>query len=131
MSWLSKFFGRSPDPLKPPPGTVPATLSLVPGQLSVRVCRHSIPNGAEQIPCWTYVTDGLWKLGQKELIFSLRRRPEEEPQAFPQDPVQFFLQVHRLAQEGRLGRCRRTHVLAQPRGLPGYDRADGIHLRPA
>src|SRR5207247_2074754 len=55
----------------------PITLQILPGKLSAQVYAHTISNGPIQIPCWTYITTGLWKLGQKDFIFSLRRDPSE------------------------------------------------------
>jgi hypothetical protein len=101
MSWWQKLFGGSRQAKTPPAGSFPVTIPLVEG-LSATVHLHDLPNGPEQIPCWTYVTSGLWDHGQKEIIFSLRRRPGEPPADFPQDPLGFFVEVHRLAREGRL-----------------------------
>jgi hypothetical protein len=47
------------------------------------------------------VTSGLLAVGQKEMIFTLRRLPAEEPYAFPQEPLRFFAQIHQLASNGR------------------------------
>jgi hypothetical protein len=77
-------------------------VDLVPGRLAARVQAHDFPAGPERVPCWTYVSDGLSSAGQKELIFTLRRRPDEAPADFPHDPLRFFTQVLQLAEQGRL-----------------------------
>jgi hypothetical protein len=54
------------------------------------------------VSCWTYITNGLWAHRQKELIFSLRRSPQEKANDFPHAPLQFFNDVYRFSEQGRL-----------------------------
>ena len=57
---------------------LPAWFELIPGKLSVQVYKHSIQTVNGLVPCWSYVTDGLWAHGQKELILTLRRSESDE-----------------------------------------------------
>src|SRR5262245_44276708 len=102
MGWWQRLFGGSGQEPAQPPAGFPVTIPLIPDQLSARVHLHEIPTGPRRLPCWTYVTSGLWAAGQKEMILSLLRRPDEPPEAFPQDPLYFFAQVHQLARSGQL-----------------------------
>src|SRR5262245_12641464 len=81
---------------------LPATVELVPGKLTARVVSHNLPVGSDTVPCWTYVSEGLARLGQDELVFTLRRRGAEAEGAFPPDPLMFFRQVHSLAEQGQI-----------------------------
>ncbi|MBN2146633.1 MAG: hypothetical protein JW726_04555 [Anaerolineales bacterium] len=57
-----------------PPGLViqPTTLEVIPNALLVHRYQHEIP-GSPNLPCWTYITQGLEAFGQKELILTARR----------------------------------------------------------
>jgi hypothetical protein len=99
MGLWRRLFGGSTekgDPVEPSFVAV----ELVPGALSARVWAHTFRSGAELIPCWTYVTEGLPALGQKEFVFTLRRLSGEKEH--PPDPLPFFAQVHGLAAKGQL-----------------------------
>ncbi len=42
-----------------------STVQVVPNELSVQIYRHEVPY-FQPVPCWTYITDGLWAHKQKE-----------------------------------------------------------------
>ncbi len=77
---------------------VPSYLELVPEELDLRVFRHTVETVGGPVQCWSYVTDGLRRIGQKELVFTLRRRPEDG-EKYPQDPVDFIQFVFQRAKE--------------------------------
>jgi hypothetical protein len=129
MGWWQKLFGGSRKGKAPPAGTLPATIPLAEG-LSASVHLHDVANGPEQIPCWTYVTRGLWDLGQKEIIFSLRRLPGEAPGDFPPDPLRFFVEVQRLAREGRLVDAGDHSSFRNPAGFLGSTEMVGLAYLP-
>ncbi|GAB4175985.1 MAG: hypothetical protein Fur006_06720 [Coleofasciculaceae cyanobacterium] len=92
---------------------LPAWFELIPGKLSVKVYKHDIETLKGIVPCWSYITDGLWAFQQKELIFTLRRSDLDELVASPDAPAQgsqnvhqyifaFFLEVYRFAEQGQL-----------------------------
>jgi hypothetical protein len=130
MGWWNKLFGKSRPSEEPPAATFPATVTLIPGKLSVRVFLHDIANGRDRIPCWTYVTDGLWDAGQKEMIFSLRRHADEEPEAVPQDPLRFFAQVHQLAASGQFVDAGGHTCFRNPAGFLGRTEMIGFAYAP-
>lgn len=100
MSWWEKNSGRNSSG-DTNPSQFPMQFELIPQKLRARVYLHEIDSKDGCVPCWSYVTDGLWKQGQKELIFTLRRELNEQPRAFPDAPLHFFQQISQLAEKGR------------------------------
>ncbi len=70
-----------------------ATEDVVPGKLTVTVFAHTIA----RVRCWTFASAGLWPLGQRELLFSVKQDGDE----FPRELFTFYRTVHRLASEKR------------------------------
>lgn len=55
------------------------------------------------IHCWTYISQGLIKMGQKEIVFTIRRRVESEREhEFPQEPIRWYEMVYSAARQGRI-----------------------------
>ncbi len=101
MKWLGRH-RNNPEQNDSAPREFPARLALVPGELAVQVHRHPITTRDGLLPCWSYVTDGLWAKGQKELILTLRHPQGAAPLAFPRLPLSFFRGVLEFARQGRL-----------------------------
>jgi len=80
----------------------PVQVELIPGKLKVRIFLHVIDSQKGPVPCWSYVTEGLWAHGQKELIFTLSRKPNEKPLDYSRDLLNLFKNVYELAKQGRL-----------------------------
>jgi hypothetical protein len=87
------------DPVSEPVSSV--DVELIAGKLSARVVLHDIAALQGTISCWSYVTDGLVGQDQAELVFTLRRDPDEPSDAFPQDPLELFATVYQLAESGQ------------------------------
>jgi len=51
----------------------PYRAEVIPGELFAAVYAHDIPTADGKVPCWTFVSEGLEKHGQHEIVFSLRR----------------------------------------------------------
>jgi Smad anchor for receptor activation-like, C-terminal len=100
MSFFDRLFGR------PAAGaaavTFPVECDLVRDLLRARVYFHQIDTPSGPLPCWTYVTDGLSRHGQKEIIFTLRCAGGAPPAAFPEDPLRLFATIDQFAQHGNL-----------------------------
>jgi hypothetical protein len=79
---------------------LPIQVDLLSGELSARVYLHDVKSARGRLPCWSYVSEGLWEHGQKELILTLLREQGEKPSDFPRGPLKFFLQVRQLAEAG-------------------------------
>ncbi|MFL5329235.1 MAG: hypothetical protein ACJ8C4_10000 [Gemmataceae bacterium] len=99
---------------------VPSYVELVPEQLDLRVFRHSVETPDGPVACWSYVTDGLRRLGQKEIVFTLRRRPDDTD-AFPQDPVDFVSHIFERAQNGQFIEAGGTIEFPRDGGFLGCD----------
>lgn len=88
MSWWKNIFGGQPSAQSK--SRFPVTLNVLPGKLAVRVYLHSIDCSLGQLRCWSYVTEGLAAHGQKEIVFTLRRRDSEGDEEFPRQVPDFF-----------------------------------------
>jgi hypothetical protein len=80
----------------------PQSIEVIPGKLKVKIFLHEIKYEKETILCWSYLTDGLMSLHQKEIIFTLRREKNQKPGDYPRDFLGFFVTVFHLAEEGHL-----------------------------
>jgi CHAT domain-containing protein/tetratricopeptide (TPR) repeat protein len=80
----------------------PILIDLIPGKLSALVFVHNIESTTGRVSCWSYVTDGLWSMKQRELIFTLRRHPEEGPRDYPEMIFGVFKEVYARAAQGHI-----------------------------
>lgn len=81
-----------------------ARVELVPGALAAEVSLLEIASRDGPLGCWSYRSDGLRAHGQAELRLTLRRRPDEAPDAYPTDPLELFRAIGELARvAARLG----------------------------
>jgi len=71
----------------------PVEIELVPEVLKAQVHLSTFIVADDELICWTYVSDGLRKMGQKELVISLRKPVDAAVGEFPQAPVEFFKTV--------------------------------------
>lgn len=71
----------------------PIEIELVPEVLKAQVLLSNFVVADDELICWTYVSDGLRKMGQKELVISLRKPVDAAIGEFPQAPVEFFKTV--------------------------------------
>lgn len=103
--WRKLFGGGAADaelvlaPLKFP--QVPAYHEVIFEELAVRVFAHEFFQGSASFPCWSYVTDGMRRYGQKEFVFTLKRRPEETVEEYPHDLLRLFASIFTLASQGK------------------------------
>lgn len=85
--------------------TWPITFSLLENDLlTVTVYHHEMESMVSgSFWCWTYVTKGLSVLGQKEMVFTLKRRTaSEREQDFKTDIIEWFTNIYSLAQSDAL-----------------------------
>jgi hypothetical protein len=83
-------------------GPLVATVDVIPGELRVDVFTHTLVAPDGPVACWSYVSDGLRKRGQKEIVFTVAQRRGEARGAYPRDLLQLYAVVHQLAGEGKL-----------------------------
>jgi hypothetical protein len=72
---------------------------IIPRQLAATIYQHEIVSGGGSVPCWSYLSDGLRKTGQKELLLTVTRTQAESPSNLP---LQFFAEVWKHARAGDL-----------------------------
>lgn len=108
------------------PYNAPTFLELVPEELDLRVFRHTVETAAGPVSCWSYVTDGLRRLGQKDIVFTLRRQQDEADDDYPRDPLDYFLLIHRMATEGKTVEAGGYSRFARPDGFLGRDGPVGM-----
>ena len=101
MGWWQRLIGRTRT-ARVDDTRFPVQLELLPGLLTARVHLHDIPSADGPVPCWSYVTHGFSAHQQKDLIFTLRRNPGEAAGDFPHDPLDCFVAIYRLAEQGRV-----------------------------
>jgi hypothetical protein len=94
MNWLSVVRSQKAK------GDFPYEFDIPPGDVTARVCLHSIETAHGQLSCWSYVTNGLATRGQKEVILTVACEADEATQAFPSDPLQLFGQINQLTLAG-------------------------------
>jgi hypothetical protein len=131
MSWWKRLFGGS----RPEKPRLLASHELGPDRLSAHVYLQDVRTPEGVISCWTYFTVRGNRPGEeaeelnewKDLVFTLRRRPDEKPEAFPGDPFLFFLVRDRL--NGGFGEFRDAEVgsyITCPPGFLGATRRKGL-----
>ncbi|MCC6878146.1 MAG: hypothetical protein IT378_27785 [Sandaracinaceae bacterium] len=99
-------------------------LPVVPGVV-VRVFAHTLHPPAGPVACFTYVTQGLSRFGQREIALTLARRPEEGLDRAPQSPLQLIAPIASLAAQGRLVDAGGFTEVG-PSGLFGRPRLRGL-----
>jgi hypothetical protein len=80
----------------------PVHIELIAEKLYAHVYFHEIESRDGLLPCWTYVSEGLWAHKQKELILTLLSNPNVKVTQFPNDPIRFFFDVYKFAEQGKL-----------------------------
>lgn len=114
-------------------------LAVAPG-VTLRVFAHLLIPPAGAVPCFTYVSEGLRALGQREIALTLVRPLEDGLERAPQYPLHVFKAIAELAAAGRFvepggfTEVGPAGLFGRPslRGL-GYERAapmSGVELPP-
>ncbi|MDI3285652.1 hypothetical protein [Polyangium sp. 15x6] len=75
---------------------------VVPGKLSVTVYSHSLSTPEGPLHFWTYVSEGLWSLGQREIRFSVKREPDDAEGVFDRQLFELYGLVYELAEQGKI-----------------------------
>lgn len=88
-------------------------VNLLPGKLNVSIQTHEVSWQEKQLPCLSYVTDGLAAVGQKELVLTLENQGGLE-QPYPAIPLEFFKMVYKAASEGSFVEEGGRTVFRQP-----------------
>ena len=94
---------------------------LIPGELSVAIDEGGIRTAGGMLPALVYTTDGLARLGQREMVFAVARTGAPAP-GFP---LTMARTVHRFAAEGRLVDAGDVSVFGRP-GVDVDERVTGF-----
>ena len=78
----------------------PQTIEVIAGKLKMKVFLHDASNGSEKIPCWTYLTEGLFSLKQREIIFTLQRGSGQKPGDYPREVAEMLAEIFHAAEQG-------------------------------
>ena len=111
-------------------GPLVAVVDLVPGELVVNVFVHALNGPKGAVDCWSYVSDGLSTLGQKEIVITVQRRAGEARGAFPRDLLELYAIIHHFAGQGRLVDVGAATTLPPGEGLLGRGDFRGVLYAP-
>lgn len=70
--------------------------------LEVDIHLHEFFLGDRQRECWTYLTTGLAKYGQKEMSLSLLMEDDDDENEFPKTPIKIFQLLEKYARDGKI-----------------------------
>ena len=76
----------------------PVHEELVKGELKATISLHQVEDRG--ISCWCYKSEGLAAYEQREVAFTLVRRPGERPETYPREPLKFFRMLLEAVKEG-------------------------------
>lgn len=87
------------------PAPWPITVQLLPpDRLRALIYHHPMKSMVSgPMWCWTYISQGLTQLGQKEVVFTIRRRvATEREHDYDREPLEWFEFLYSLAREGKI-----------------------------
>jgi hypothetical protein len=99
MSWWKKLTGSSPT-RRGSELRFPVVVELISGALKASVHVHMVSTPLGEIPCWSYVSDGLRGQQHAEVVITLRREADELEDQFPDDPLKLFALFYERARQG-------------------------------
>ncbi|EEH45441.1 uncharacterized protein PADG_01591 [Paracoccidioides brasiliensis Pb18] len=87
----------------PRPIAWPLTYPVLPEEgVGVLIFYHTLQSMVSgEIYCWTYISEGLARVGQKEIVFTIRRKASEREDNFPTTPFQWIKFVYSAAKGGQ------------------------------
>lgn len=77
----------------------PVRFEIFPEELFATVNVHDIQQGEDSFSCWSFISEGLSKYGQRELAILVRKQADQSLNEYPTDVLGFFLTVRRYASE--------------------------------
>ena len=85
-------------PMSPAQAVWPKAIRIPETQVVVHIHHHQVPQ--KPTPCWTYISEGLFRVNQPEVVFTLLQRQNEHENGFPEGPVEWIRVVYELAKNG-------------------------------
>lgn len=98
VGWWSRLTGRESRRL--PPSVRRG--DLLPGRLAMSATEHRLSTAGGALECWSFVSDGLAALGQKELVFTFARQRDESIDPLAGQVGRLLITIHSLAAAGRI-----------------------------
>ena len=71
-------------------------------QLKVKIYRHKVNAVSKHPEAWTYVTQGLTKLGQQEIVLTVLLRKADTDKNYPTLPIKLFDSIGQLAAQQKI-----------------------------
>jgi len=102
-------------------------LTVAIGDVDVHVHAHDNSSRAGVVSCWSYVTRGLARLGQTELVLTLRRGLVEAIEQAPREPIEYLTMVVAAARQGRRMLAGSVSELRSPGFLGGAQLQGVLH----
>jgi hypothetical protein len=99
MNWLDRLFSKKTPPTAP--WSFPHRIEGLTDTLAFTVFEHEITTLGRVIACWTFVSDGLVGMGQKELALTIKRGRDEHPEGIAREVGSFLVDMYRRAGQGR------------------------------
>ncbi|MDZ4835884.1 MAG: DUF3480 domain-containing protein [Candidatus Melainabacteria bacterium] len=78
----------------------PVRFEIIPDELYAIVNLHDMQQGVNAFACWSFVSEGLSRIGQKELAILIKKDSLEADHDYPMDPLGLFLTVKQYAEQG-------------------------------
>ncbi len=104
---------------------------ILPGELFVSVFEHKIPTSGRSVSCWTFVTEGLERCGQHEIVFSLRRPRGKNWEDFSRELFTLFERILGLAEQGMRYKAYDGYRFADDETFLGQAGPSGLIFVPA
>lgn len=98
MNLLKRLFKQQPPAQAYPPYK---TIEIVPDVLAIDVYSHTMPTMLETFPCWTFISRGLSTIRQKEIVVSLKQKPDDNEEEIFDVVINYYKIITRLAMEKR------------------------------
>jgi len=95
-------------PLLPPnidvTGAAAAELldTVASGDIKVKIYKHNLHMTSKRPLAWSYVTEGLKKDGQQEMVLTLLKRSGEPDSSYPKLPIKLFGLIDQLAKQAKI-----------------------------
>jgi hypothetical protein len=100
LSWVSRT--PAPQPASEGDSARIASHEIAHGRADVTIYGLALDTAQGRVNCWTYVSHGLSRVGQKEVVLSVRREDTESLDGYPRSVLELFESFHSLAGDGRV-----------------------------
>jgi hypothetical protein len=110
---------------------LPHRAEVVPGKLYVTVYEHDVKTADRKVPCWSFVSEGLKRHGQHEIVFTLRRPRGKSWEASSGEILALFKGIYDNAEQGNRVEAYGGSILAKATLFLGNQGPWGLIYIPA